>query len=509
MQVTPALLGICDPNGIAAELAKFDDLVRELAEGRAQSAVPPVAAPSTTPVPVPAPAPGTPPATLRATALPSLRDGITFANQTHFTAPLSGEMTVWRCGVDHETGAQTVTPVSMNSVRLEFAPYTVPKLTPGPNGSVTHTRLADAWFHSGDRREYPGGVILQPEGPTPPGYFNLWQGFGVARKSGDPGPLVVLIYALCDYNRELAEYVLNWLAFCVQRPGTRPEVALVLRGKQGTGKGTLFRVMRKIFGRHGLHITQPKHLTGHFNAHLRYTRFLFVDEGFWAGDKEGTGVLKGLITEPTVAIEMKGHDVFTVPNMLAIGMASNSRWVVPAGADERRFCVADVSDLLAQDHAYFAELSAWIEGDGAAIFLDHLLSRDLSGFNVRAAPKTAALDLQKIEGMSPADRWILEALDTGTSLVHGEWTEGVQRIPCAMASSSFDVYCKQTGARGFKADSRTIGNRFAEVFGCGPALVSAAGHNKRERAWMLPGLTTARAGAAAAFGLAQYVWGAV
>lgn len=448
-----------------------------------------------------------------ATKLNSIADAIEWMNKKYFLAPSgsgsspsAGEVLVWREAIDAHTGRLTVAPVSKASVYLDCAPHTV---TVATTSGAKSMQVPDLWFRSKCRREYPGGVVLQPEGPTRLGCYNMWRGFAVERKLGNPGPLIVLVYALCGRNRDLAEYVLDWLAFRVQRPGTRPEVALVLRGRQGTGKGTLMRVMLKIFGRHGLHVTQPRHLTGHFNAPLQLTIFLFCDEGYWASDKEGTGVLKGLVTEPKLIIEPKGRDAFEADNRLAIVIASNSRWVVPAGADERRFCVVDVADEFAQDHAYFADLNAWIEADGAAIFLDHLLSRDLSGFNVRAAPKTAALDSQKIEGMPPLDRWLMEALDTGVSFTPGEWTEGPQRVPCGAAAASFEAYCRRTGARGFKADARTIGTRLAEVFGCGPAVVGASGADKRERAWMLPGLNAARASAAAAFGLAQYTWGAV
>jgi putative methionine-R-sulfoxide reductase with GAF domain len=60
------------------------------------------------------------------------------------------------------------------------------------------------------------------------------------------------------------------------------------------------------------------------------------------GDKAGESVLKALITEPVISIERKGFDVVQVRNCLHIIIASNSDWVVPAVADERRFCVLDV-----------------------------------------------------------------------------------------------------------------------------------------------------------------------
>jgi hypothetical protein len=436
----------------------------------------------------------------------SATDGIRKVNDSHFVAPLAGESTIWHEGIDPEVGRHAVVPVSTNSVRLKFAPQSAAVPVPGIVGGTRLVPIFDLWMKSPHRREYAGGVVFQPEGGTSADVYNTWHGFSVAPKAGDASPMLDHVRMLCGGNLGLAEYVLNWLGFIVQRPGTRPEVALVLRGGQGTGKGTIFRIMLAIFGPHGLHITQPKHLTGNFNSHLRTTRFLFVDEGFWAGDKAGEGVLKGLITEPTIAIEMKGRDVFAAQNRLALGMAANGTWVVPAGADERRYCVVDVPRTKAQDHSYFGPLHAWIDGTGAGIFLGHLLGRDLSGFNVRAAPKNAALDRQKIEAMPALDRWLLEALDTETGPSGEDWTEQAHRVLCDMAGPRFETYCRRTAVRGVRADSRAIGRRLHEVFGCGPATMNRIAGATR-RGWTLPGLTQAREMAASEFGLTHYVWG--
>ena len=105
-------------------------------------------------------------------------------------------------------------------------------------------------------------------------------------------------------------------------------------------------------------MSSSHHLVGNFNAHLETAIVVFADEAFWAGDKQGEGTLKTLITGNAIRIERKGIDLKSSPNHIHLIMASNADWVVPASADERRYFVLDVSDAHRQDHAYFADVEA-------------------------------------------------------------------------------------------------------------------------------------------------------
>ena len=134
-----------------------------------------------------------------------------------------------------------------------------------------------------------------------------------------------------------------------------------MRGRKGTGKGLAAKIMKRIFGRH-IPRLKPGSLPARFNGHLMKNLFLFVDEGFWSGDKRNEGRLKALITEDQLAFEGKYQPTVMMPNRLKIMMASNEEWVVPATADERRFFVLDVSDRCKGDIAYFRKLAAAIEG---------------------------------------------------------------------------------------------------------------------------------------------------
>jgi hypothetical protein len=203
------------------------------------------------------------------------------------------------------------------------------------------------------------------------------------------------------------------MARLVQHPDRQGETAIVMRGGEGTGKGTLARALLHILGQHGLTISNAKHLTGNFNGHLRDCAFLFADEAFYAGDKQHVGVLKALITEPSITVESKYKNPVQVPNFVHLMMASNEQWVVPAALDARRFCVLEVSEERKSDHDYFAAIWREMDNGGYEAMLHDLLTYDLTRFNVRAVPVTRGLQTQRGLSLGTGEAWWRDVLHRG------------------------------------------------------------------------------------------------
>ncbi|RVT48554.1 primase-helicase family protein [Rubrivivax albus] len=187
----------------------------------------------------------------------------------------NGVMGIFREARDHETRQHQVTPMTEEQLSLEHSAAPAVSVTRG--GNRRYVNAGKAWTLWPGRRTYPDGIGMWPDGDAPAGAYNLYRGSALEPMDGDAKPIVEHIAYMCGGSGPLAEWVLNWLAFTVQAPGRRPETALVLRGGQGTGKGTLARLMLRFFGGHGLHLTQQKHLTGAFNGHLRYALLVVAD----------------------------------------------------------------------------------------------------------------------------------------------------------------------------------------------------------------------------------------
>jgi hypothetical protein len=218
----------------------------------------------------------------------------------------------------------------------------------------------------------------------------------------------------------------------------------VLRGAEGTGKGITAKQFGRLFGAHFRHVAQAKHLVGHFNAHLQQCSVLFADEAFFAGDRAHEGILKALITEDTLLIEPKGIDTFVVRNSLHLILSSNNDWVIPAGADARRFFVLDVASTRMRDFSYFDAIAKEMDSGGREALLDLLMQRNLSEFNIRSVPETTALATQKAYSRRGIDRLV-------EILAH----DGV--LPCADASDpSITITSGEDRNEGFYPAARKL-----------------------------------------------------
>lgn len=275
--------------------------------------------------------------------------------------------------------------------------------------------LGTLWIYSEQRRQYLDGIIFDPSGKEREGCLNLWTGFAVQEKKGSWKRMRRHIWKnLCKKNKAAFRYLMNWLAMMFQHPEQRGYACVVLRGLRGAGKGVFGEAIKRIFSAFALQVFNGKHIVGNFNRHLQTVVFLFSDEAIFAGDKGHESVLKGLITEPYLDIEAKFRDLVEAVNRLHIMMASNEAWVVPAGMDERRFFVLDVSDEFANNHEYFAPIIREMKDEGGdAAMLHDLLRLDVSKFNPAVIPQTQGLQEQKKLSMGLEWKWYDDVLARG------------------------------------------------------------------------------------------------
>lgn len=322
-----------------------------------------------------------------------------------------GRCVVMEEDFDEQLGRRKITFQTFDHFRNRYMRRAV-EIGRDKNGNSEMMPLGKWWLMQSRARQFRKIVFL-PGGAAAGDIYNLWSGFGYdpRRGNGHTGFINHIRENLCDGNEVLSDYVIKWMARMMQEPGRPAEVALVIRGKKGTGKGFVGRALCRLLGQYSFHCSSSKYVTGNFNAHLRDCIFLFADEAFLAGSKQDEGILKALITEPTITIEAKGFDATIETNCLHLLIVSNEDYIVPASGFERRFVILQAADGRMQDTAYFAALNDELEGGGYENLLHYLLNVELDGFDHRAIPRTEALLDQAEHSMVPLTRWVFGLLD--------------------------------------------------------------------------------------------------
>jgi hypothetical protein len=338
-------------------------------------------------------------------------DAILEMNSRYCVVNDSGSVLVFRDRYDEIMGRRIYDRMTAAAFKLLHKNETA--IVKGEDGATEKKPVADVWLSHRRRRTYQA-VVFDPSEKAGAGVLNLWRGFGFKPQPGDWSKLKAhILDNVCTGDDLHFAYLISWMALLVQKPAEQGQVAIIMRGKRGVGKGILGHILRRIFGQHGMYVSKSKHLVGAFNSHLRDCVLLFADEAFFAGDRAAEGTLKSLITEDTLTIEPKGQNVILCRNRLHIIMASNEDWVVPAGLDERRYFMLDVGEERKQDLAYFAGIMEQMDNGGCAALLHELLNHDVSKFQVRKVPDTDALDDQKKRSLKTEVAWLHEVLARG------------------------------------------------------------------------------------------------
>ena len=322
----------------------------------------------------------------------------------------------------------------------------------GSGKSTKQEALSKYWLSNPDRREYKK-VDFIPSFETPSEVFNLWRGFAVKPKGGlgdIPHFHELLDDVICSSNERWAIYLWGWLAHMVQYPGDKPSVAVVLRSDaQGVGKSRFAEYVGSLLGRHFRPVAHGHHIHGNFNSHLKDTILLFGDEAVWGGDKSTESILKQMISEPTMIVEMKGKDVFEIKNYLRLMLATNSNWAAPVSLTDRRYFVLDVSESRRNDYEFFKKLKDEQNNGGSEALLQTLMDFDLNDFEVRDIPETPARLDQKLLSMKTFEKWWLGILNNEEYQIEEmklNFDED-NRVVISDLSNSFNSYAKLLNIR--------------------------------------------------------------
>lgn len=167
-------------------------------------------------------------------------DPVDELNGKHFIVQVGGRVHVATEVVNPATGHTSLELGGPSDLSLLYANRSV-------KVGDKNVPLAELWISSPRRRQY-AAVVFSP-GREMPGYYNLWRGFSVDAVQGDCSLFWAhLREVICRGREHHFAYLQRWMAHMVQCPDELPEVAIVVRGSQGTGKTFFVNVLGSLLG---------------------------------------------------------------------------------------------------------------------------------------------------------------------------------------------------------------------------------------------------------------------
>lgn len=257
------------------------------------------------------------------------------------------------------------------------------------------------------------GVEFHPRKTTPK-HLNLWLGPTVKPAVGSWLTIKsFLLSVICNGDQNALDYLLSYLAHALQMPEDKPGVSIVMLGGQGTGKGTLGRILQNIWSSTYLQVSNMNSVTGNFNAVLECAFIVFLDEALFVGDRRSSDALKSLTTEPVILINEKHQPSRQINSLHRLFAATNADHWKHTDKDDRRDFVLRVSEKEKGNHSYWNTLYQAIDNGEVEALVHDLLNVDLSAFNVRKKPETAELRVQKIQSLGMVEEWWHDCLHAG------------------------------------------------------------------------------------------------
>jgi hypothetical protein len=215
-----------------------------------------------------------------------------------------------------------------------------------------------------------------------------------------------------------AGHIITWLAHRAQRPAEKINHALVLGGKQGTGKDTLLEPIKHAVGPWNFIEVMPSHMLGRFNGFLKAV-VLRINEARDLGEVNRYAWhdhMKSLTASPpdVLRVDEKNLREHSVLNCCSVIITTNHKTDgIYLPADDRRHFVA-WSDLSKEDFAigYWNDLWGWYRRGGYRHVAAYLRELDISTFDPKAPPpQTSAFWDIVTANRSPEDAELADALD--------------------------------------------------------------------------------------------------
>ena len=267
-------------------------------------------------------------------------------------------------------------------------------------------------------RKYINMDIYPDASKCPEGYFNLWipfkfekqiEGFVYKPECEKTASLLNHIKLLCNHQKEVYEYIVEYIAQMIQFPAVKSIVPTFI-SNQGAGKGTLMKLLTRMLGASKVleTSTPSRDVWGNFNSLMASAFLVNLNELSKKETIEAEGQIKTLSTDSTLTINQKGINQSKITSYHRFIITTNKEDPLNTTIDDRRNIIIRSSDEKCGDKKYFETLNEYLDDDFVIknIYEYFKQIKGVDKFGLKPIPHTTYQDNLKQGNRSVIDLWM-------------------------------------------------------------------------------------------------------
>ncbi len=237
------------------------------------------------------------------------------------------------------------------------------------------------------------GLAFYDENPN---VFNFFRGYQYSTletvKTEVIQPFLDHIHdIIADGDENVYTYIIKWIASVLQTPNHKTEIALVLLGRQGTGKNVFTNAICELMSRYALkNCEHIENIVGKFNATLENKKLIILNEVESADTSKhlNSDVLKSLITDKFMTINEKNIPVREAENVANFIICSNHNTPIKIEDSDRRYMVTRTNDKFAGNRAHFKAMTEKFTPEFYENLFTYFMIQNIKGFTEEPVPET-------------------------------------------------------------------------------------------------------------------------
>jgi hypothetical protein len=268
----------------------------------------------------------------------------------------------------------------------------------------------DRWNKDPTKVEYENMDFLPPPLTCPSQTFNLWTGFNVSKTPGGTIEPFLELMGLVEGGKQ---YLIWYLADLVQNPGRIPEIGIVLRGLEGSGKNSITETIARLIGNdHYFSTTDPAMDVFCRFSEARYRKLCInFDEAEAKKMFSQNENIKGLITSPYMTYEQKGLTPIRVRSFARIIVTTNNHTPIKISMTDRRWAVFQMFETFVGNKKHWDAYYTWLnKPENIWCLYEYLMKVDLSEVNLKDIPDTVARNEIKQACLPLEIKWLADLI---------------------------------------------------------------------------------------------------